>query len=529
MRIGRQHHVRVLLVAAAMAAAPLWTADAATGPELAPLSTADHSKFKELQGPFASGPEVTKACLECHTEAAEQIHNTLHWTWSKENPVTGQTLGKRNVINNFCGSIRTNEPRCTSCHVGYGWEDDSFDFTDETKVDCLVCHDTTGTYSKFPTDAGHPLYEDRVVGGKVVKAPDLAHVAQNVGPTSRANCGACHFNGGGGDGVKHGDLDSTLTNPPKELDVHMAADGLNFTCSTCHKGQNHGVAGSRYATRAVDTHGIDVPGHTDGDRATCESCHGDAPHHADKLNDHTDIVACQTCHIPAFARGGKPTKTWWDWSTAGKLDENGKPIKIKNEHGEFDYLSTKGDFRWEEDVQPEYRFFNGTIHFTRATDKIDDSGVLELNRLEGAYGEEGSRIWPFKAMRGKQPYDPVNKTLVINHVFGKDDTAFWTNFDYDKSIAAGMEGAGLPYSGEYDFIETVYYWPTTHMVAPKEDALDCKECHAENGRLASLTGFYMPGRDQYPWLDLIGWAAAGLTLAGSLLHGLLRLARAGRR
>ncbi len=39
----------------------------------------------------------------------------------------------------------------------------------------------------------------------------------------RQNCGACHFNGGGGDGVKHGDLDTSLTKPNKALDVHMGS------------------------------------------------------------------------------------------------------------------------------------------------------------------------------------------------------------------------------------------------------------------------------------------------------------------
>ena len=28
-------------------------------------TTADHTKFKSLAGPFASGEEVTKACLAC--------------------------------------------------------------------------------------------------------------------------------------------------------------------------------------------------------------------------------------------------------------------------------------------------------------------------------------------------------------------------------------------------------------------------------------------------------------------------------
>jgi hypothetical protein len=64
-------------------------------------------------------------------------------------------------------------------------------------------------------------------------------------------------------------------------------------------------------------------------RATCESCHGAEPHPADvnnKLNEHVDKIARQTCHVPSNARGGKPTKAWRDWSTAGKLKENGKPV-----------------------------------------------------------------------------------------------------------------------------------------------------------------------------------------------------------
>src|SRR3970040_1499601 len=73
-------------------------------------TTADHAKFKELQRPFASGPEVTKACLACHTEAAKQIHRTKHWTWEFLNPGNQQRLGKKNVLNNFCISISQNYP-----------------------------------------------------------------------------------------------------------------------------------------------------------------------------------------------------------------------------------------------------------------------------------------------------------------------------------------------------------------------------------------------------------------------------------
>ena len=56
-------------------------------------STADHSKFEALQQEFRTGPEVTKACLTCHTEASKQLHTTKHWNWQFTNPSTGQTVG----------------------------------------------------------------------------------------------------------------------------------------------------------------------------------------------------------------------------------------------------------------------------------------------------------------------------------------------------------------------------------------------------------------------------------------------------
>jgi octaheme c-type cytochrome (tetrathionate reductase family) len=527
-----------LLLGALLAVSPATAAQDVVAKAAKSQSTADHSKFKELQGPFASGPEVTKACLACHTEAAKQLHKTTHWKWEFYNELTKQKLGKRTVVNNFCVAVATNWPRCTSCHIGYGWKDDKFDLTSEQNVDCVVCHETTGTYKKFPAGAGHPVYEEKEFppgSGKKWLPPDLAKVAQSVGKTSRKNCGACHFYSGGGDAVKHGDLDSTMTNPSIELDVHMDAKGLNFSCSECHTTGGHEVTGSRYATKAVDKNGIDVPGRTDDTRATCESCHGLTPHkeggEAAKLNDHTDRVACQTCHIPAFARGGRPTKMMWDWSTAGKLDEKGKPVVKKTADGkENAYDGMKGDFRWEENVVPDYRWFNGVIKYTLMGEKIDDTaGVVPINIIEGSAGDRDSRIWPFKRMEGKQPYDKKLKVLTVPHVFGQDEAAFWKTYDWAKAIKVGMESVGLNFSGEYGFVETEYWWPITHMVAPKEKAVACDGCHSRDGRLAKLGGFYMPGRDSFPWLDKIGWALVLLTLAGVLGHGLLRLVLSGRK
>lgn len=504
-------------------------------------STADHSRFKQLDKVFKSGPEVTKACLECHTEASKQIHTSKHWNWEFTNPTDGKKVGKKNMVNNFCTATTSNEKGCTSCHIGYGWKDNvSFDFKSEENVDCVVCHDTTGTYRKLPGDAGNPITERKefpAKSGKFVDPIDLRKVAQNVGKTSRQTCGKCHFFGGGDNGVKHGDLDSSLNNPGRYLDIHMDAKGNNFTCATCHQSDAHEVAGSRVLMAGADT----APARKRGQKnaknlASCQACHGDQPHREAqakagrtidagkmaKLDQHTDKLACPTCHVPEFARGGISTKMSWDWSTATKRDGEGKPLQIKDSSGRPAYDAKKGDFVWEKDVIPEYRWFNGKSHYLVMGDQIDPTKLVEINRFEGGPDDADSRIWPMKVHRGKQPYDTENKTLAVMHTFGNDDTALWANYDMPKAIAEGMRVAGLPYSGKFDYVKTEMSWPITHMVAPKEDALTCAQCHKQGGRLDKVEGIYIPGRDHNRLLDAAGFGIALLSLLGVLGHGGLR-------
>ncbi len=521
------------LMAAAMVAiffAAATPAAPATTPVKLIKSTADHGKFKELDREFSSGPEVTKACLGCHTEAAKQIHQTQHWKWEFINPDTKQVLGKKHIVNNFCTSVKSNEAACNSCHIGYGWRDDKFDFSVEENVDCLVCHDATGKYTKPSGFAGLPVTKDTEFpagSGKIVRGINLKEIAQKVGPTRRTTCGACHFNGGGGDGVKHGDLDTSLEAPGKELDVHMDIKGNNFTCATCHKTDVHQVPGSRYAPTAMDKGAARMRGKEDKTNPdTCQACHGQGPHKLAKLNEHTAKLACQTCHIPAFARGGVPTKMSWDWSTAGKLDKDGKPMVIKDEDGYDTYMSIKGNFVWKENVKPDYIWFNGTVKYTLIGDKIEKGDKpTQINHFEGSASDGKSMIWPIKLFRGKQPYDPINKSLVVTHLAGSDGTAFWKNMNWEKAVASGMATAHTEFSGKVDFIETESMWPITHMVAPKEKALGCIECHMNGGRLERIDGVYLPGRgrDHARWLEIGGWAVALLTLLGVLGHGLGRV------
>ena len=394
-------------------------------------------------------------------------------------------------------------------------------------MDCLVCHEQTGTYKKFPAGAGNPVSEPKLFkgNGKTYQPPDYNSVAQSVSRPSRKNCGTCHFSGGGGDGVKHGDMDSSLFKPNKALDVHMGLDGQNFDCTRCHSTTLHNIAGRVYATPAATERKSLIQDDL-ASKITCESCHSNTPHksHA-KANDHTDRVACQSCHIPAFARVN-PTKMWWDWSKAGKK-RNGKPFKEKDELGKPKYDTMKGEFRWAKNVMPEYYWYNGSIKHLTVLDKIDPSQPVALSAPVGGPLDTHSRIFPFKVHRGMLPYDKVNKTMAIIHLFpkGKDDTtAYWKGYNWDKALQFGMDYVNLPYSGEYDFVETSYVFPTTHMVAPKDNVVACNECHIrQESRLSAISGVYMPGRDHFRALDVIGWIAVLGALAGVAVHGLMRM------
>ena len=428
----------------------------------------DHKELVKL--PDNPDPvTVTKECLRCHDAAAEDMLSSAHWLWRGPSPFTVGAekridLGKAtNTINNFCVALPSNWPRCTSCHAGYGWKDAGFDFTDKTRMDCLVCHDTTLKYRKAPPAAGMPY-----------PGLDLGEIAQSVGKPSRKTCGDCHFQGGGGDAVKHGDMNGILYYPSRNCDVHMG--GMDFQCHECHKTRNHKISGRSLSLPVAE-----------GSRS-CEDCHTKSPHkfHAGEgheghnilnhhLNRHTEHISCMTCHSPVYAKC-RPTKTWWDWSKAG--DKKRKPQKDK--YGMPDYSWMKGEFIWKESAKPTYLWYNGNVKRSIVGDKIHTDEVIKLTEPVGRFSEKDSRIYPFKPMRGKQMADAVNKQLIVPHLFGPG--GYWKTLDWETSFQNGMKAVGLEYSGQYEWVETIMYWGLTHEVMPAANAVGCAQCHE------SLTG-----------------------------------------
>lgn len=480
-------------------------------------NTVDHSKHKELQQPFKNGAQITDACMSCHNDAAQQFKETIHWTWK-----FGEEKGKAGYsLNNFCISANNGADKgCYKCHPGWGKKTES--------INCLACHGSsdfnfTEAFDDIKAFSADTEDEEAKELVEMIQA-DVAAAAQQVGLPQRKNCGSCHFNGGGGDGVKHGDLDTSLAKPNKMLDVHMGTDGQDFTCTRCHTTVKHNIAGRMYTAPAYTERKSLIQDDLTA-KITCESCHGSTPHSesssvGEKANDHTDKVACQSCHIPEFARVN-PTKMSWDWSSAGKL-KDGKPYTTEDEFGKHDYMSIKGTMRWDKNVKPEYFWFNGSIDSVTVKDTIDPSGNVAVSHPVGSPEDPQSRIFPFKIHHGNQPYDKINKTLLAPLL--STPKGYWTTFNMEEAISHGQAALGVPFSGQYDFVKTTYVFPTTHMVAPKDNVVSCSECHDRTeSRVANLTGFYMPGRDYNHWINTIGWVLVLGSLVGVSLHGLGRI------
>ena len=464
----------------------------------------DHSKFAVLQKKFRSPQEVTQACLTCHNGTASEIMSSSHWNWQRVSYIDGRGIkyiGKKNILNNFCIGAESNEQSCSKCHIGFGMTDDHFDFNNQKNVDCMVCHDNSNEYIKGASMSGYP---DRSV--------NLSKVAESVGRPSKINCGACHFNGGGGNNVKHGDLEEGILTCTREQDVHMTNAGMDLDCVSCHKTRHHNMEGRLYSVSSNNV-----------SRATCEECHTNTPHLDEMLNTHTAKVSCQACHIPEYAKINA-TKMFWKWSDAGKL-KDGQPYVEEDSMGNDSYMSIKGSFVWKKNVVPDYVWFNGNADHYLFGDTIDPSKPVIMNPLKGSHDDGESKIIPVKIFNADQIYDLQYKTLIQPKLYApaKGDSAYWQDFDWNTASAAGMKRVGLPYSGKYGFVRTVMYWPVNHMVAPKEQSLQCADCHnRNNSRLAALKDFYMPGRDNNPGLDKIGGILLVLVLVGVFLHAVAR-------
>ena len=421
--------------------------------------------------------EGTESCMNCHGKIGDDLLTTAHFKWegvaSNIEGFEGGIHGKKDILNNFCIAIPTNEGRCTQCHAGYGYADAGFDFSDPDNVDCLVCHDQTGDYAKAPTTAGLP---DPAIDLQLV----AQSVAENEGVPTIKNCIGCHAKAGGGDNVKHGDLSMSLANTTRDFDVHMGTDGGDFECVNCHEVRKDGAGN-------VLSHGIGgMPYHSvdEGVMKDCEDCHGDRANiHIGKtvetiVSVHPSL-ACQVCHIPTFARKTS-TKVEWYWEDAGQ--DIVPPVDPAT--GRPTYDKKKGTFVWANDVRPTLRYFNGKYKkFLIGENDVYTSLPAILAEPVGDYTDPNAMIYPFKKMIGNQPADAATNKILVPHLFGAagGPNAYWGKYDWNLALQDGSDVTGQGYTGAFTFVDTEMYLSVNHEVAPAEMAYGmdgaCADCH----------------------------------------------------
>lgn len=428
----------------------------------------------------------TKTCLTCHYGEALEVHSSVHYQWKGDNSSLvnddGTPTGKFGGINDFCiypdinwiGKMTNTygesvDGGCGKCHAGLGIKP-SPDATIEQleNIDCLICH--SGSYKR----------KVDMVGGVYRFVPDVQNMgmsileaAVDIALPSNDACLNCHTKSGGGNNYKRGDIEEAHRNPSRNFDVHLSRSengGAGLKCTDCHTTLNHEISG-----RGVDLR----PGA--GSDVRCENCHTTSPHGSSRLNKHTKKIDCTVCHIPTFAKSA-PTDMYRHWDKPGE------------------FIASKGLFEPAIDFGsneiPMYKFWNGNSYIYQFGDAATpgDSGRILMAGPIGDVNDVNSKIFAFKHHKADQPIDPITNQLLPLKI-----GLFFQSGDINNAVEIGANLVGWGYNG-HEFAPTERYMGIFHGVEPKENALNCNDCHYSGTRLDFSNLGYSPRetRDNKP-------------------------------
>jgi len=375
-------------------------------------------------------------CLECHTQEVHQFSISNHYLWE----------GKFGVINDFCGypdinfgpSKLTNvsgtllDGGCATCHAGMG-ERPSVD--NPLNGDCLTCH-------------AEEYRRTEVLVGSVWRfVPDRANMPATItiqAEPSRFSCLTCHAYAGGGCNNKRGDMSDALVNPTPDIDVHM---GNGMLCTDCHLTQDHQIAGRGVDLRIDE--GIAM--------RPCTDCHTPDTDHTPEVQQHLARVACQTCHIPTFAR-----------SVSTDMFRDYRAAEV-NDRGLYEPVIIRGS-----NVIPAYAFWNGGSGFYNFGDPAAPGQALAWPLGDITDG----MLYPFKLHTAMLPQDPVTGALIP----AKAGIVFQTG-NMDLAIRTGALEAGFNLTQGYTFLETTRWMSISHEMPPAAQVLQCAACHEATDRV----------------------------------------------
>ena len=442
---------------------------AATEPPAVTLTGSHAGRFATYEG--------TKTCLNCHTDQALEVHDSVHYQWKGDSSETiglvAGHAGKIGGINDFCiypdinwiGKLTNSygaevDGGCAKCHVGLGAKPAADASQSQLEnIDCLICH----------SDAYKRKVEGSVDGFRFVPDTEkmtvsILQAAVDVTLPSKDSCLNCHTKAGGGDNLKRGDIEEYHRDPTRDFDVHMASrtnGGAGLGCLDCHTASAHRIAGR----------GSDLRPRELADPVTCTNCH--SPQHNEDVQKHTARVNCTVCHIPVFAKVAG-TDMYRDWRAPGVLvADKGlyEPYHVKETH-----------------VVPEYKFFNGLSYFYQFGDAVvtEENGRVVMSAPEGKITDPAAKIYAFKHHRATQPVEPKNGRLLPLKI-----GIFFQSGDIDMAVEEGAKGVNWSYDG-YEFADTERFMGLFHEVAPKEQALSCNDCHNGGIRLDFAALGYTP-------------------------------------
>jgi len=504
------------------------TVNAAPPPVACNSPIAEHCTITFYQGP--------STCVSCHEQEAAQMHGSVHYQQTGPTDFVTNIdgpAGERGYgaigINTYCGT-HENSPRftCAGCHVGNGrFPSPTLPASEPARseelanIDCLMCHQEV--YKRFPdwTDplgfetleivdadpltgkpnpALPPIVRTGLEGIPVVDPVTLdfqflpagppedpyyalpadapasfapmpitaMEAAQNVHATTRKSCLNCHGGAGGGDGTKRGDMSSALVDPPLSVDMHMSSAGGGMVCADCHDAGGHRMRG-----RGLDLRPNDV-----AERFSCESCHSERPHGdwsgtgVGLRDNHAGRVACQSCHIPTYAKG-VPTEVSRDW---------------ENPHFSAAACNGRGGWLPEEikqgDLTPTYAWFDGTseVYYLGETvmDNVptkilgDGSEAYVLGMPNGDVASADAKLYPMKEHLSKLALNLETNILVPQSTF-----EFFRTGSFAAAVQAGLEQtAGMSPSDSYEVVQVHTYQTINHGVEVASNALECGACHS---------------------------------------------------
>jgi len=429
----------------------------------------EHESITVYEGP--------QTCVACHLDEANEMHASVHYQWSGPTPFATNIDGEagKDVLgfNTYCGSpITSRRIACSGCHAGNGGAPMPDPTTQQlNNIDCLMCHQddyarkpagpfeavsATGHDGLFRTwqlpvedGDGSFLFEpnETAMGIGILEAARTVHM-----PT-RTTCLRCHAYAAGSDCGKRGDLGTGTIDPPRSADVHMSSAGADLACQECHLAENHNVMGR----------GLDIRPSEVAELMTCETggCHTSQPHDSWRLNSHTARVACQTCHIPSFAKTNT-TEMTRHWDT---------PYFAQG------LFSGQGGFKPEEgrasNVTPSYAWYDGTsrVYALGQAPEQNAAGQYALGIPNGDGTTRTAKIHPMKEHTSTSAMLDASGELIPHSTM----TYFLTG-DFAQAVADGQAASGL--TGPWTEVTVHTYQTINHGVEDHDNALDCGACHA---------------------------------------------------